>query len=44
MENSLYLLSQILELSSADIKEMIDSGMSTHELIFSDGDYLQGGY
>ena len=41
MKKNLYLLSEILELNSSDIKAIIDSGVSIHELIFSDGDYLQ---
>jgi DNA repair protein RadC len=41
MENNLYLLNQILELSSFDIKKIIDSEMSAHELNFSDRECLQ---
>jgi DNA repair protein RadC len=41
MENNLYLLSQILELSSADIKEIIDSEMDARKLNFSDRESLQ---
>lgn len=41
MEQKLYLLSEILKLNNSNIKAIIDSEMSIHELIFSDSDYLQ---
>lgn len=41
MKKGLYLLSQILDLSSSEIKSIIDSRMRVYELIFSNGDYLQ---
>ena len=43
MENNLYLhlLIQILDLNSSDIKKIIDSKISIHELIFSDKEYLR---
>ena len=41
MERNIYLLSEILNLNSSDIKTVIDSGLNAQELIFSDGDYLQ---
>ena len=41
MNKNLYLLIQILDLDGSDIKKIIDSGMSIHELIFSDKEYLR---
>ncbi len=41
MEKNLYLLSEILELSSSDIKEMIDSEMDACKLNFSDRECLK---
>ena len=43
MENNLYLhlLIKILDLNSSDIKKIIDSKISIHELIFSDKEYLR---
>lgn len=41
MKKKLYLLSEVLGLSSSDVKVMIDSGLNTQELIFSDSDYLK---
>ena len=41
MNKNLYLLIQILDLDGSDIKKIIDSGMSIHELIFSDQEYLR---
>ena len=35
------MLIQILNLDSSDIKKIIDSGISIHELIFSDREYLR---
>lgn len=41
MNKNFYLLIQILDLDSSDIKKIIDSEISIHELIFSDKEYLQ---
>ena len=41
MNKNLYSLIQILDLDSSDIKKIIDSEISIHELIFSDKEYLR---
>ena len=41
MKGNLHLLIQILDLDNSDIKKIIDSGISIHELIFSDREYLR---
>ena len=41
MKGNLHLLIQILDLDNSDIKKIIDSGISIHELIFSDREYFE---
>ncbi len=41
MEKYVYLLEEVLSLSSSDVKAIMDSGLNAQELIFSDSDYLQ---
>ena len=41
MEKKLSLLKTILNLNDSDIKEIINSKLTVHELIFSDSDYLR---
>ncbi len=41
MKKNLYLLIQILDLDSSDIKKIIDSKISIHELVFSDKEYVR---
>ena len=41
MKKYLHLLDEILDMSSSDIKTIIDSGLGIHELIFSNEDYLR---
>lgn len=41
MHINLHLLIQILDMGSSDIKKIIDSKISIHELIFSNREYLR---
>jgi len=41
MNKNLYSLIKLLNLSGSDIKKIIDSEMSIHELVFSDKEYLR---